>query len=301
MMKDWKIVGSIMLLLGVTFACIPSPGSTPREGFALLGDIANTIDTANDGFFAFQPPETDSGDGTSGNPGTDDDPSDDIGGPLTDVDDLFRPVMRIILTNDANVELVETKLAAWISDSSLPTQTDERDEAVSQLSGDGWVLQQESVSIGRVSIAGPVWLRTGQGIGGSIPVKIAREGSDPGALRDSITAVGEVTFRFITPDGALMFSDLPDSCDSISFLYTETGVAIPGTSDAQGGQKAVRHVQHYQCDPFMPGFFLKPSGAELPNEYDILEDVASTISISFTASASASGDFATVTIAKDST
>jgi hypothetical protein len=51
--------------------------------------------------------------------------------------------------------------------------------------------------IGRVIVAGPVFIRNGPDVAGAIPIKIGASDVNLGNLRDSITGVGQVTIRAI--------------------------------------------------------------------------------------------------------
>lgn len=206
----------------------------------------------------------------------------------------FRPLLDIVLENNSGAQLVETKIAAWIKESSLPEDEEARGVAEGELRGDGWVRQEEDQVFGRVTIEGPVYVyRRGLATGGAtIDLKIAAANTNLADLRDSIGVVIVPRLTFVTPDGFLLFYDSPDSCESIAFLYTQNGIPLQGPSDFGGGQKVLRQVQGYQCDPFMPGFFLDEGGTREANEYA----EGDFVNIRFSAGASGDGDFAEVIV-----
>ncbi len=224
---------------------------------------------------------------------------------------FFRESSRIQFQNNNTVFEVNFSFVAWVNVSSIRS-ADQQDALFSN----GYVQLTSSVQIGTaVSLPPGTFVFNGPGKAGAtllrIPPGECREIRSTGAMECGSTSGASL----ISPDGILVFADPPVSCDSAAFEFTEdgfpvtdirflavaseiTGVLFEGATGT-GPIKTLQQVQGYQCNPFMPGYFLRDTqgattAADAQNLY--LEGDSITFSFDIVPEMT-TGFYATVTIA----
>jgi len=170
----------------------------------------------------------------------------------------FRDPMELTLANAANPANADlnTTLIAWVNASSV--RSGEQQEAL--LNGQ-FVRLTSDLRVG-AALTLPVgtWVYSAGRAAGTYSVKIASAGSQ--------------RIDLITPDGILLYSQPPDSCDSVAFYFTVDGFLldqIPGpegstgvfqNSATNGPRKTLAQFDVYECTPrFRPGLFLRQLGS----------------------------------------
>lgn len=180
------------------------------------------------------------------------------GGGSTSTTARFRDTMTLTLANaanDANAEL-NTTLLAWVNASSV--RSGDQQEAL--LNGE-FVRLTSDLKVGSaLTLPVGTWVYSAGRAAGTYTVKIAAGGSD--------------AIDLITPDGVLLYSQPPDSCDSVAFYFTVNGFLldqIPGPEGTTGvflnattsaPRKTLAQVDAYECTPrFRPGLYLRQLGS----------------------------------------
>ena len=208
----------------------------------------------------------------------------DGGGSGVAVEGQFRSSMTLTLANNHPFAELNTSFIAWVSPSSIGGQEDEDD-----LLRGGYVMLDAQIQVGSSLLLVPgTFVYNGPGVGGATAVRLdparAEIGDDGSFTLDPSLAVTE-EFGLITPDGILVYSQPPVSCENVAFFYTvdgdpltsgyisTVGSVFAGPENA-GGLKTLAQVDAYQCDPFKPGLFLRVGGGSRnDNEYFEGEDI----------------------------
>ncbi|MCG3125704.1 MAG: hypothetical protein CHACPFDD_00530 [Phycisphaerae bacterium] len=210
----------------------------------------------------------------------------------------FRREMALLFANNHPDYELNFTFAAWVNVGSIRS-ADQQDVLLSN----GYVQLLEETRIGTAFTLPPgTFVFNGTGVAGATTVRL-------GPTARSTPLPTTTTFELLTPDAILVFTQPPTACDSVAFYYTQDGQLVyspplsgglgftEGATGA-GGQKTLAQIDGYQCDPFMPGFFLKlGGGGRRGNEYFEGEDLG----IVFNPTPNASGDFAEVTIGENLT
>lgn len=248
--------------------------SATLVGALLYGCIGQTTDTRNPFVTATEQfgNVSSGGDGTTGGAGG------------VAAEGQFRQMITITLANNHPLAELNTSFIAWVSPNSITSVEDENSLLVS-----GYVELDTQVQIGSSLLLIPgTFVYNGPGIGGATAVQldptrveIAEDGTF--VLDPALAVLAE--FNIVTPDGILVFSQPPVSCENVAFFYTIDGdpltsVRISGVGnvfggpESGGGLKTLAQVDAYQCDPFKPGLFLRiGGGAVADNEYFEGEDI----------------------------
>jgi hypothetical protein len=205
---------------------------------------------------------------------------------------LFRLPLTVTIANNHSFADVDTAFIAWVEAGNV--RTTEQEDA---LFHGGYIQLADEVRVGTAFVL-PVgtFVYGGEGVGGATTVRLGSPGSS--ALPNTLTV------SLITPDGFLLFSQPPTSCESAAFAFTRDGeplTAVPvadaespfGGANRTGGIKTLAQVNLYQCSPLRPGLFLRVGGiTDVGNEY--LE--GATIRFDLNETPDDNGDFAIVTI-----
>jgi hypothetical protein len=226
---------------------------------------------------------------------------DDVGGGAgVGAEGEFRSRMTVTLANNNPDAEVEVSFAAWVNVSSIRTAAQQ-----DALLADGYVqiTQSAGINLGTVFTLPPgTFVYGGPGVAGATAVRLLRAQAQDG---DAATAtVTTRDFTLITPDVILVLLEPPVSCESVAFRFTADGenfmsepvgggLGLFQGATGSAGTKILAQVDVYQCDPLMPGLFLKVGGGSREvNEYFEGEGVR----FDFNPTPDADGNFATVTI-----
>lgn len=232
------------------------------------GDTRNPFVTATEQF----------GGASSGTDGGDE------GGAGVEVEGQFRQTMTLTLANNHPDAELNTSFILWVNPGSINSVEDENALLLS-----GYVELDTQVQIGSTLTLVPgSFVFNGPGVGGSTAVRINPtrvEKEDDGSYTLDTTLAVLEEFIVVTPDGILVFSQPPVTCENVAFFYTIDGEPLTsepvsgvgnifGGPDSGGGLKTLAQVDVYQCDPFKPGLFLRIGGGSLDkNEFFEGEDI----------------------------
>ena len=228
---------------------------------------------------------------------------DDMRSGGTTLDTDFRQLMSLTIANRHPEAELNVSFAAWVSPSNIRSG-DQQDA----LLANGYYQLDEEVRIGSVHTLVPgTFVYGGSGMGGTTSLRLAPtrattqddtgdtgddaadDTGDEDTTDEAVVNVSqsvERAFELITPDVILVFSHPPVSCDSVAFYFTVDGDPLTsegisgtsnifaGASSQASGLKTLAQIDVYECDPFMPGLFLRQGGGALSdNEYFEGQDV----------------------------
>ncbi len=210
----------------------------------------------------------------------------------------FRRQLTVTFNNNNPNAEVDTSFVAWVNVSSI--RSAQQQDA---LLDDGYVQLGEAIMLG-TAITLPVgtYVYDQGGTAGALAVLLGLSQ----AAEDQVI-LATMSRTLITPDAMLVFAQVPVSCDSVAFIFTDEGdplTAVPAAdrvapfsgATGQGGFKTMAQVSAYQCDPFRPGlYFRQGGGTPEPNEYVEGDDVT----FDFNPMPDDDGNFCVVTVGDD--
>ena len=253
---------------------------------------------------------------TFGITGKQQEPNSTSAGTGTQQQATFRRALKVTFRNNNPAFELNTSFIAWVNLNSIRS-ADQQDALLKN----GYAQLTQAVVIGTgLTLPSGTFVYNGSGTAGATTVFLAPASGEPNQTQDPNATGTQVvdpnaptqSLSLITPDGMLMFSAPPISCDSIAFWFGSNGepsTGVPaavivgngsniyGGATTTGGFKTLAQVSAYQCDPFKPGLFFSSGGAKQANQYFEGDDVT----FDFFRFFNPQGKFCTVTIGTQTT
>lgn len=180
----------------------------------------------------------------------------------SDVTQTFRLPLTLSFFNAHAGAILETSFIAWVGVESLRS-ADQQDALLRT----GYTQLTKQISIGTVlTLPVGTFVYGGPGLAGTSPVVLGPAAGEG----DSLTPT-QAAFEITTPDGILVYSQPPVSCDSVAFTFLDplTGDVLDGAATMGGGYKTLAQVDSYTCEPFKPGVFFNNVGGQFQsNEFE---------------------------------